>query len=278
MADLPLGKQGSYEGLEDSPYRPDLLYPIPRNDNRQLLGLNAEALPFTGSDIWNAYEFSHLDLDGKPVAASLRLEFPADSSHIVESKSLKLYLNSFSFYSVSESNLLGLIQKDLGEIVNAQVNVSLLSLNALACEGFGDRQALGICVDDFELGKSVSFDMPDSALLSLTPESTNDLQLFHSHLFRSLCPVTSQPDWASVVIRINKDLDPSTLLSYLCSYRKHQGFHEDCVERIYLDLMSEFKPEKLSVYAGFTRRGGIDINPFRSNFEDECSFPRISRQ
>lgn len=275
MADLPsdspLGKHTDYPEV----YTPSLLFAIARAPSRETLGLDTQALlPFTGVDQWNAYEVSWLNGKGKPMVGMVELLVPADSDFIVESKSLKLYLGSFNQTRFHDKqDVRSTIESDLRVTVRAPVGVSLLTeLNA---SGFAIGSLKGECIDalDIEVGDySVNADV-----LQVSHVETSET--LHSHLLRSNCPVTGQPDWASVQIRYEGPrIDRESLLRYLISYRTHNDFHEQCVERIYMDVLAQCQPRKLSVYARYTRRGGIDINPFRSNFETAYPNVRLVRQ
>jgi 7-cyano-7-deazaguanine reductase len=226
-----------------SSYDAGLLFPIPRTEARSKLGLD-EALPFVGVDLWNAYELSWLDLRGKPQVALAEFRVPATSPNLVESKSFKLYLNS-----------------DLSAAAGAPVSVSLIAPTS--------PQAFPVSVLPGELIDGVAITIenygpPAPELLKSDAQETVEETLV-SHLFRSNCPVTGQPDWASLQIAdTGPRIDRAALLRYLVSFRTHSDFHEACVERIFLDLRARCAPVKLSVYARFTRRGGLDINPFRA--------------
>ena len=264
----PLGEKLTYE----SAYSPDLLHPIPREDNRRILGIGAE-LPFQGEDIWNAYELTWLDGQGRPRVATGEFRLPADSTNIIESKSMKLYLNSLSmtrFKAVEDVNKT--IAADLSSAAGAPVTVILNSLN-----NAGSLSELpGSCLDDREIDCH-SADV-DPALLGCKG-GDNVSEELHSHLLRILCPVTDQPDMGSLLIRYaGRPIDPDSLLRYIVSYRNHNDFHESCVERIFLDIKDQCEPEALTVYARYNRRGGIDINPFRSDFEATIENTRLVRQ
>ncbi len=263
MAENPLGKHSSYEQA----YSPDLLFAIARAP--RIEGMH-------GFDVWNAYEFSWLNQVGLPQAAILRIEVPASSANIIESKSLKLYLNTYAFLAFkNEVDLLQQLDKDLSACVQSKIELNLLgldshysTLNVPIPDGFRCLETSTELKCDEHLFEQVS---PSLLLCSATRVSHKKL---YTHLFRSLCPVTAQPDWASVFISYSgQEITEESLLAYLLSFRKHQGFHEACAERIYSDLMTCCKPQQLTVYAAFTRRGGIDINPLRTNdmvFSRDC--------
>lgn len=242
-------------------YDPGLLFPIPRREARARLGLD-EALPFVGVDIWNAYELSWLDPRGKPQVALAEIRVPAASPNLVESKSLKLYLNGFAQEKLANAEILRtLVTADLSAAAGAPVSATLIAPTS--------PQAFPVGVLPGELIDGVAiaiehYGPPAPELLKVDPEALVEETLV-SHLFRSNCPVTGQPDWASVqVAYAGPRIDRASLLRYLVSYRSHSDFHEACVERIFLDLRERCAPARLSVYARFTRRGGLDINPFRA--------------
>lgn len=255
-------------------YSPDLLFAISRADSRALLGL-ADELPFHGVDIWNAWELTWLNEQGRPSIAALEIRVPADSPRLIESKSLKLYLNSFSmsrFATVSDVETR--IRRDLGNCVGAQIAVSLAS--PAASEGGPTDLLPGTCIDALEVECEHWEVRPE--LLRADARSPVSEQL-HSHVLRSLCPVTSQPDTGSILIGYTgPKIDAVSLLQYIVSFRRHSDFHEACIERIFLDLVARCAVEKLSIIACYQRRGGIDINPFRSNFEADPPRLRLWRQ
>lgn len=264
----PLGQPTTY--LEQ--YLPELLHSIPRAEQRAALGLGPD-LPFHGTDIWNAWELTWLDDNGRPRAAIAEIRVPADSPSLIESKSLKLYLNSFSMtrYDV-ESDLVETIEQDLGACAGADVGVRLQPTQ----DGTNIARLPGILLDTEHVGCDI-YDV-DSGLLRSDSKDVVQEDLY-SHLLRSLCPVTNQPDSGSLLIAYaGPRIDRKGLLRYIVSYRKHSDFHESCVERIFVDVLERCKPERLSVYARYQRRGGIDINPFRSNFESEPPNARLWRQ
>lgn len=255
-------------------YAPDLLQPISRQENRLSLGIG-EGLPFRGVDLWNAWEISWLDRRGKPAAAVGRLRVPADSPCLFESKSLKLYLNSFSMTPFeSTDEVRATIARDLSRVAKATVDVELSGPEAVRTAGIGDLP--GACIDDVAVD-CAGYEV-DSTLLRVDASRPVSKEL-HSHLFRSNCPVTAQPDVGSILIRYRGGaIDPACLLRYLVSYRRHSAFHESCIERIFVDLKARCEPAELTVAGCFNRRGGIDINPFRSDFEQNVAIPRLWRQ
>jgi 7-cyano-7-deazaguanine reductase len=267
-----LGKQVKY--LDQ--YNPELLYQIPRSIKRAEIGIDGK-LPFYGVDIWNAYEISWLDPKGKPRVIIGRFYIPAGSEFIIESKSLKLYLNSFNNTKFIDLNhVQSVLVNDLSKASNSEVRIDLYEVDAkyLFAEQFGK------CID----GEDIQMDMPDDVAIAHLQISGQDSKIceekIYTNLFKSNCLVTSQPDWASVLIHYKGPaMNHASLLKYLISYRNHQGFHEQCVEKIYVDLMKVFNHEHLSVLAQYTRRGGIDICPYRSThaapYPELC---RLSRQ
>jgi 7-cyano-7-deazaguanine reductase len=271
-ADLPLGKPAAYRDEYDA----GLLCPFPRAPKRRELGLGDD-LPFGGFDLWNAYELSWLAPGGKPVAAMAEFRVPCSSPFLIESKSFKLYLNSLNQTRFADAAALAaVIERDLAEASGAPVAVRLLPLSAGAGTALADLP--GRCLDDLD----VTIDRYDYAPELLAGAATAGdpvEETLHSHLLKTNCLVTRQPDWASVLIRYHGSrIAHAALLRYLISYRRHSEFHEQCVERIFTDLLRYCRPERLTVYARYTRRGGLDINPFRSNFEGQLPNWRLPRQ
>lgn len=265
-----LGKKTVY----CSGYHPQLLFPIPRQEKRDELAIDAESLPFQGLDIWTAYEVSWLNLKGKPVVAIADFSFSADSPNLIESKSFKLYLNSFN--GTRFENLETVAQTmmdDLSKASGTEVYAELRRVDE-------DETLLGglpgECLDELDI--EVDAYQVQSSLLTLASDEVI-FETLNSHLLKSNCLVTGQPDWGSVVIRYEGPaINHESLLRYLISFREHDEFHEQCVERIFTDIMKHCQPENLTVYARYVRRGGLDINPYRSNFEDEFDISRLVRQ
>lgn len=255
----PLGKSAAYE----TAYNPALLFPIARQDKRNELGLGAIP-PFSGIDIWNAYEVSWLNLRGKPQVAIATIMVPADSPNIVESKSFKLYLNSFNQTRLAgHEALLDLLRADLASGFGAPVQISLTMPESF--HKISMRELEGMLLDRLDI--EVADYTPNPDLLKADQNEVPVEETLVSHLLKSNCLVTGQPDWASVQIRyVGAPIDQEGLLKYLIGFRSHNEFHEQCVERIFMELLRQCKPQKLSVYARYTRRGGLDINPWRSNF------------
>lgn len=267
--DLTLGKTVHYEEY----YNPALLQGVPRSLSRNTLSLTS-ALPFDGVDIWTGYELSWLTPKGKPQVAILECYVPITSPNLIESKSFKLYLNSFN-----QSQFAGLnevsetLTRDLSHCAGEQVVVKVIPSREFSALTMAEPD--GIVIDDEDI--DVTTYQPSADLLSTREDYAEETLV--SHLLKSNCLITSQPDWASIQIRYaGPAICRADLLKYLISFRQHNEFHEQCVERIYCDIMAHCQPEKLTVYARYTRRGGLDINPFRSNFEKPYPNVRMARQ
>ena len=261
MATLPLGQASQYPDQ----YDPSLLFPIPRSENRAKLGIeHNQALPFVGVDIWNAYELSWLNQRGKPQIALAEFQVPADSPNMIESKSFKLYLNSLnSARFESEDAVRERIITDLSAVAGSKVSTRIHPTEMVAKKGM--QEMTGVLIDrlDIEVDPNLS---ADPGLLGVNDSFGPIEQCLVSHLLKSNCPVTGQPDWASVQIRYQgRPILEEGLLRYLIGFRQLGEFHEHCVETIFSDIKRQCKPEKLSVYARYTRRGGLDINPFRTD-------------
>lgn len=277
MKENPLGKLVAYP----EHYDPGLLLPLAREENRRRLGLAPGKLPFQGADIWNAYELSWLDPKGLPQVARGRFIFPCESPSLIESKSLKLYLNSLNQHVFADvSAVTACIRQDLAQAAGADVNVMV--------QPFGGMQEVleaptGIRLDaqDVECNcYEVDASLLENAGAGQPYEALVD-EVLYTDLFRSRCPMTGQPDWATVTICYKgPQIDHAALLRYLVSYRLHHDYHENCVERIYCDIMARCRPQSLSVEANFLRRGGLDICPVRCSAEmmDYVLFPRYNRQ
>ena len=257
----PLGKTSAYQ----TQYAPDLLFPIPRLQKREEIGLGEGVrLPFFGVDIWNAYELSWLNMRGKPQVAIATISAPADSPNIVESKSFKLYLNSFNQTKLAGIDALTeLLRQDLSAAFGAQVHVSITTPDAFGSLKMGELE--GTLLDRLDI--EVTDYVPAPQLLSASLDGSPVEETLVSHLLKSNCLVTGQPDWGTVQIRyVGPQIEQEGLLKYLIGFREHNEFHEQCVERIFMDVLRQCKPTKLAVYARYTRRGGLDINPWRANF------------
>lgn len=270
LHDSPLGKANTYVDQ----YDPSQLFPIPRDEQRKHLNIDLQNLPFQGEDFWTAYEISWLNNQGKPEVAIGEFRFPHSSSCLLESKSFKLYLNSFNnskFASLQEVEQI--ITKDLSTAVSAIVGVKLTHVTQAAQLPL--TQFTGICLD--ELAVPCSDYEINPQLLQI--ETAVVTETVYSNLLKSNCPVTGQPDWASLQITYSgKQINHASLLKYIVSYRNHNGFHEDCVERIFVDINRIAQPQRLFVYARYTRRGGLDINPYRANYPIMLTNTRLHRQ
>lgn len=256
MTENPLGSQSQHPRK----YQPDVLYPIPRWASRSLLDIDKKVLMY-GLDHWQAYELSWLNGQGKPQVALGEFFFNSESENIVESKSLKLYLNSLNQERYQDAEAVrALIEQDLSAVSKSEVKVIINSLDEIDDDVLAGRA--GRSIDHHEI--SLATNQADPELLR-TGEGNADDELLFSDLFRSNCPVTGQPDWASIEVRYTgRKIDEASLLSYLVSYREHQGYHEECAERIFRDLMLRCQPTELRIGMNFLRRGGLDINVYRS--------------
>jgi len=267
LKESPLGQKTVYVET----YSPDLLYPIPRTIARDKLGLD-ENLPFSGVDQWTGFELSWLNKKGKPEIAMAEFVFPHNSPNVVESKSFKLYLNSFNQSKFDSMEMVrSRMQIDLSEAAGGKVEVKLANVNSKVEIGFFE----GTCLDDQDI--EVSVYEPNTDFLKKGSEFVEEC--VYSHLVKSNCLATGQPDWGSVLIKYKGNkIDHEGLLRYIISLRRHAGFAEHLVEQIYMDILKFCKPEKLTVHGRYTRRGGLDINPFRSNFESVPLNQRLPRQ
>ena len=272
LAGLTLGQKTDYANQ----YDPSLLQPVPRSLNRDDLDLG-QTLPFEGCDIWTLYELSWLNDKGLPQVAIGDVAIPATSANLIESKSFKLYLNSFNQTKFAcwddvEQTLINDLSRCAGETVSVTVRSVTDYTDSLIVTMDGDCiDEQDITIDNYEF---------DEALLAGAAKGEFVEECLHSHLLKSNCLITNQPDWGSVEIRYTgKQIDREALLRYLVSFREHNEFHEQCVERIFTDLMKYCQPETLTVYARYTRRGGLDINPYRSNQNSEPAHnQRMARQ
>jgi len=269
---LTLGKTTDYRDLYDA----SLLQGVPRSLNRDPLGLSADALPFHGGDIWTLYELSWLNARGLPQVAVGHVELDHASVNLVESKSFKLYLNSFNqtrFNSWEEVQQT--LERDLSACAQGKVSVALYRLKEL--EGQPIAHFHGTCIDEQDIAiDNYEF---DTAYLHNAASGKVVEETLVSHLLKSNCLITHQPDWGSVQIQYRgAKIDREKLLRYLVSFRHHNEFHEQCVERIFNDILRFCQPESLSVYARYTRRGGLDINPWRSNTDFIPATGRLVRQ
>ena len=258
MNELELGRQSSYEMI----YNPSKLCAIPRVDKRLEIGIAKQhGLPFYGEDTWTHYEVSWLNPKGKPMVAIATIAYSCHSPYIIESKSMKLYFNSFNHTAISSiAELEQIIKKDIEQRIGHHVDVKVYPLDQ-ALHFQQAIQAQGICIDGLDI---------DCTEYQVNPQylATNHHEVeetLHSHLLKSNCLVTLQPDWGSVEICYHgKQIEKEGLLRYIVSFRNHNEFHEQCIERIFMDIMRQCQPKSLSVYGRYTRRGGLDINPFRT--------------
>jgi len=268
--EMPLGREVPYP----EQYAPELLFAMPRARHRARLGLDQD-LPFRGADIWNAWELTWLDPNGMPQYATAEIRIPCDSPNIVESKSLKLYLDSFAMSRyASGEDVAETVEADLEDCTGAGVQVRLR--RASSTDGSRIARLPGSCLDVLQVTCDAS--EVDPGLLHSDPDDVVAEDLY-THLLRSMCPVTHQPDSGSLLVTYKGPrIDRAGLLRYIVSFRRHEDFHENCVERMFVDILARCRPDKLTVYARYQRRGGIDINPFRSNFEDDVPNVRLWRQ
>ncbi|WP_305857418.1 NADPH-dependent 7-cyano-7-deazaguanine reductase QueF [Balneatrix alpica] len=263
QAGAPLGHHSEYVDQ----YDPSMLCPI----ERKLIWQPASGTRCYRWDIWNAFELSWLNEKGKPRVAMASFIIPGDSPNIIESKSFKLYLNSFNGTRLTEQALLAHLTEDLSKAAGAEVKVrlhELAEMNVIAA-------LPGACLDDLDV--AIDTYHPAPTLLRTTEKVVEET--LHSHLLKSNCPVTGQPDWGSVVISYQGHrIDRESLLKYIVSYRNHGDFHEQCVEQIFADIMHYCQPSSLTVYARYVRRGGLDINPWRSTSSQAPTNQRLARQ
>ena len=260
MSEILLGKKVEYKDSYDN----SLLFPIKRSLNRNKIITQSE-LPFNGYDLWNCYEVSWLNQKGKPEVRMVHFIVPADSECLIESKSIKLYLNSFNNTRfTSEIEVSDIIQSDLSHAAGLAVEVFLNKLAYYKDQPL--RLFDGVLLDEIDVEVSDYHVNSDLLKMDLEPDGEVVEETLYSNLLKSNCLVTGQPDWASVQIKYTgRKINHSSLLKYLISYRNHNGFHEDCIEHIFIDILEKCKPQELTVYAKYTRRGGVDINPFRTN-------------
>ncbi len=270
LINSPLGKVSEYPDH----YSPSLLFPLARTENRRRLGLSDGRWPWFGEDIWQAWELSWLRQSGVPQVAWAKIYFPAASPAIIESKSLKLYLNSFNqSVFASADQVAETIARDLSSQCGAEVKVRMRSVDETG-EVVGRPQGYEL-IDDEQV-EDIVYNYSAESLRAADETVTERLC---SHLLKSNCPVTGQPDWATIMISYTGlKIDRAGLLRYIVSFRQKQDFHEHCVETVFTDLMSCCQPEKLWVCARYTRRGGLDINPWRSTEPGQSAGERLIRQ
>ena len=257
---LPLGKNTPYINH----YAPELLVPLSRQQARDQLSLTDNGrLPFVGNDYWTAYELSWLNKKGKPVVATAEFTMDCRSPYLIESKSFKLYLNSFNQTPFADTEAVKTcLRNDLSTVLQSELNVVLFAADSKIP---GVEKVLpGRCIDHLEL--NVQHYQPDARLLQVQPQQQVVRELLYSHLLKTNCPVTGQPDWATVFVEYSgRRIIPDSLLAYIISFREHRDFHEHCVERMFCDIQRHCEPDHLVVYARYTRRGGLDINPLRKS-------------
>ncbi|SFN09700.1 7-cyano-7-deazaguanine reductase [Izhakiella capsodis] len=272
LQSLRLGKPTAYLDR----YDPALLQAVPRAMNRDPLGLRADSLPFHGADIWTLYELSWLNKRGLPLVAVGEVTLDASSLNLIESKSFKLYLNSFNqtkFSSMDEVRVT--LERDLRACAGGDVSVTLFRVQEIEGQPLGHFS--GQCIDEQDIAID-DYRFNADYLQNAVGQKIVEEQLV-SHLLKSNCLITNQPDWGSVQIYYRgPQIDREALLRYLVSFRHHNEFHEQCVERIFSDIQRFCQPELLSVYARYTRRGGLDINPWRSNVSFQPTHTRLARQ
>jgi 7-cyano-7-deazaguanine reductase len=277
LSNLSLGKATEY----CSEYNPNLLQAVPRSLNRNDLSLPKKSLPFIGEDVWYGYELSWLNKKGKPVVAVAEFRFACTSPNLVESKSFKLYLNSFnqskfsSFHDVEQ-----ILSKDLSATAGTQAQVKLYNVEECPALAIKSAHQDVICIDEEDITVD-SYQYQGEILKQVQPNTSAEIveENLVSHLLKSNCLITNQPDWASIYISYKgAAIEHSVLLSYLISFRQHNEFHEQCVERIFCDLQKYCQLEALTVFARYTRRGGLDINPFRSTHISCAPHARTLRQ
>ncbi|MFT3752090.1 MAG: NADPH-dependent 7-cyano-7-deazaguanine reductase QueF [Paludibacter sp.] len=273
--DTALGKNSS----TPEKYDPSLLFRIPRSENRERYGIQNANLPFTGVDVWNCYEVSFLTANGLPVSRMMKLIYSCESDYLVESKSLKLYLNSFNMerfgktVQESEKRVCEMVKTDLGALLETPVDVVLFTDESPELIPFSDlkeRQLTGLIPSETLEIIEFSHYLETPGLLKGSPSDEIHEYSFRSDLLRSNCRVTNQPDWGDLFVRIITpyEIDLSSIVAYLVSFRKENHFHEEVVEMIYKRFTDAFSPQKLMVSAMYTRRGGIDINPIRASHPD----------
>jgi len=271
LQSLSLGQETKYDNSFDA----KLLQGVPRSLNRDGLNLT-NPLPFEGKDIWTGYELSWLNAKGKPIVAMATFEFSSNSVNLVESKSFKLYLNSFNQQRFDSAAMVEQqLTTDLAHCAQGETSVKLMLAADFANQIITTPP--GECIDELDI-EVTDYEFNTKYLVNSTSDNTVSQHLY-SNLLKSNCLITNQPDWGTVEIHYHgPEINQEALLRYLISFRQHNEFHEQCVERIFNDLMTHCHCEKLSVYARYTRRGGLDINPFRSNFESAPKNIRQARQ
>ncbi len=264
----PLGKASAYA----TQYDPTQLCPVPREPGWEKYGYSKP--PYSGIDIWNAYEISWLNDNGLPQVAVGEFLIPLASPNLIESKSLKLYLNSFSQTRFNNADgVCHAIASDLSACAGEPVTVNLFAIDQVPTQL---HELPGTCLDKRDV--TVDVYMCDASLLQVGNKTVTNEKLY-SHLLKTNCPVTGQPDWGSIYIEYSgNSIEPDSLLKYIVSYRGQSDFHEQCTEKIFLDIMQQCQPTELTIYARYLRRGGLDINPYRSTKKDLPENFRLIRQ
>lgn len=267
-----LGKKTEY----DHPYDPEILFAIPRLEKRNEMGIS-HPLPFFGFDLWNHYEVSWLNQKGKPEVALSEISYNCESKFIIESKSMKLYFNSLNHTHFENAEAVrNTVRNDLEKKIGRGVSVNIIPLT-LSQNHHAIHDFSGTCLDDLDIECATYLVDPNF----LTTNTEVIEETVYSHLLKSNCLVTKQPDWGSIQISYKgKEINKEGLLRYLISFRNHNEFHEQCIERIFMDIMKQCQPEELTIYGRYTRRGGLDINPYRStkNILDHDKNLRLVRQ
>lgn len=272
LAELTLGKSTGYQAQYDA----SLLQGVPRKLNRDAIDLS-DQLPFHGADIWTGYELSWLNAKGKPMVAIAEFSLDVNSANLIESKSFKLYLNSFNqtkFNSIEQVQQT--LTDDLCACAQGEISVKVIEPKHFSSQRIVELP--GTCIDDLDIEVD-DYQFSSDYLIDSTDDKSIVAETLTSNLLKSNCLITSQPDWGTVMIRYQgPKIDREKLLRYLISFRQHNEFHEQCVERIFVDLKKLCHCTKLTVYARYTRRGGLDINPYRSDFENPPESHRLARQ
>jgi 7-cyano-7-deazaguanine reductase len=251
-----LGKKSAYA----KQYNPKLLFPIPRSIKRKEIGIDINNPGFNGMDIWTNYEISWLNLKGKPIVAIGEIQYPASSKNIIESKSMKLYFNSFNNTKfINNEQLIKTVEKDISEAIENIASFKLITLN----QEFNIQKISNkLCLDELDIECDTY--IPNSDFLYCENNELVEEKLY-SNLLKSNCLVTNQPDWGTIFIEYSgSKINHINLLKYIISLRNHNEFHEQCIERIFHDIKNKCRPNELTVYARYTRRGGLDINPYRT--------------
>lgn len=270
LTQSPLGINSPYE----TTYNPAILFSVTRANKRKELNVDLNNLPFYGRDLWYGYELSWLNARGKPIIRMATFDVPCTTPNIIESKSLKLYLNSLNqTHFDNDVDVKKTLEQDLSAASGGLVTVTLMTVSEM--EQIGFCTAPGFCLDELDIDIS-SYSYAPGLLTSAGGYKDEKI---YSHLLKSNCLVTGQPDWGTLVVEYKGEaIDHSSLLRYICSFRQHHEFHEQCVERVFTDLITYFQLDELTVYAQYVRRGGLDINPWRSTTNAQPEQRRFIRQ